>query len=60
MTISVGSKLPSFNLTATTDLPFDKINIDNVFVNIQQDSYPKKWLVLFFYPKDLLSSALLN
>lgn len=52
MTISVGSKLPEFNLTATTDLPFEQINIDNVFVNIQQNSYPNKWLVLFFYPKD--------
>ena len=52
MTISVGQKLPEFNLTATADLPFADINIDNVFININQDTYRGKWLVLFFYPKD--------
>ncbi len=52
MTIKVGQKLPEFNLTATTDLRFDDINIDNVFININQNTYRNKWLVLFFYPKD--------
>lgn len=52
MTISVGQKFPEFNLTAVDGKPFDDINIDNVFVNIDNNSYAGKWLVVFFYPKD--------
>ena len=52
MTISVGAQLPSFDLTAVDGKPFDQINIDNVFINVTDKSYPNKWLVLFFYPKD--------
>jgi len=52
MTISVGETIPAFSLTAVDGQPFDRINIDNVFVNITEKSFPGKWLVLFFYPKD--------
>lgn len=50
--LGVGDKLPEFNVKATAALPFKDINIDNVFINVTQDSYKGKWLVLFFYPKD--------
>ena len=52
MTIGVGEKLPEFNLKAVDGKPFADIDIDNVFVDINDKSYPGKWLVLFFYPKD--------
>jgi len=52
MTISVGEKFPTFNLVAVDGKPFNDITIKNVFVNIRNNSYPKKWLVMFFYPKD--------
>ncbi|MEL7491025.1 MAG: peroxiredoxin [Pseudomonadota bacterium] len=52
MTISVGEQLPAFDLTAVDGKPFDQINIDNVFVNVTNKSFPNKWIVLFFYPKD--------
>ena len=52
MTISVGQTFPAFNLKAVDGKPFDQINIDNVFVDVTEKSYPGKWLVVFFYPKD--------
>ncbi len=52
MTISVGEQLPAFDLTAVDGKPFDQIDIDNVFVNVTNKSFPNKWIVLFFYPKD--------
>lgn len=52
MTISVGEKFPAFNLKAVDGKPFSDINIDNVFVDVTEKSYPGKWLVVFFYPKD--------
>lgn len=52
MTISVGEQFPSFNLKAVDGKPFDKIDIDNVFVDVTDKSYPNKWTVVFFYPKD--------
>lgn len=52
MTLSVGETFPSFNLTAVDGKPFDDITIDNVFVDITDKSFPNKWLVVFFYPKD--------
>ena len=52
MTISVGHIIPSFNLKAVDGKPFDDITIDNVFIDITDKSYPNKWTVLFFYPKD--------
>lgn len=52
MTISVGQKFPEFSLKAVDGKPFADINIDNVFVNINNNSYAGKWTVFFFYPKD--------
>lgn len=52
MSLRVGSKLPAFNLKAVDGKPFADINIDNVFIDVSENSYPGKWLVLFFYPKD--------
>ncbi|TAE32783.1 MAG: peroxiredoxin [Alphaproteobacteria bacterium] len=52
MTISVGEKIPSFNLKAVAGKPFKDITIDNVFIDVTDKSYPGKWLVMFFYPKD--------
>lgn len=50
--ISVGEKFPEFNLTAVDGKPFADINIDNVFINIKHNSFPGKWQIIFFYPKD--------
>lgn len=52
MTISVGDVFPAFHLKAVDGKPFDKIDIDNVFVDVSNQSFPGKWLVVFFYPKD--------
>ena len=52
MTISVGDKFPEFNLTAVDGKPFDDITIDNVFVDINNESSKGKWMTIFFYPKD--------
>lgn len=52
MTISVGEMLPEFNLAAVSPRKFDEIDIDNVFINLNNKSFEGKWLVLFFYPKD--------
>ncbi|NCC21762.1 MAG: peroxiredoxin [Alphaproteobacteria bacterium] len=50
--LGVGSKLPAFSVKATAAKPLADINIDNVFVDVTNESYQGKWLVLFFYPKD--------
>lgn len=52
MTIKVGSKFPEFQLKAVQEDKFDAINIDNVFIDVNEKSYPGKWLVVFFWPKD--------
>jgi len=52
MTIGVGEKFPEFNLKAVEGKPFDDIDINNVFVDISNDTYAGKWSVFFFYPKD--------
>lgn len=52
MTLSVGDKLPAFELTAVDGKPFDDINIDNVFVTIKDTDHAGQWKVMFFYPKD--------
>lgn len=44
--LTVGDKFPEFNLLAT-------VNIDTLdFPKITNKSYPGKWLMVFFYPKD--------
>lgn len=50
--ISVGEKFPLFNLKATSPEKLKDINIDNVFIDINNESYKGKWLTVFFYPKD--------
>lgn len=45
--LTVGDKLPEFKLQATIDT-----NINKAFTDISHDSYPGKWIVLFFWPKD--------
>lgn len=45
--ISVGHKFPSFSLKATVDN-----DMNNAFKVITDKSYPGKWLVVFFWPKD--------
>lgn len=50
--LGVGDKFPQFNLKATASLPLKDITIDNVFINVDNNTYQGKWLVVFFYPKD--------
>ena len=50
--LGVGDKFPTFAVKATTAAKLDDITIDNVFIDVNEKSYPGKWLVVFFYPKD--------
>lgn len=54
MTISVGEKFPQFNLKAVDGKKVNEMNINNVFVDIDENIYKSanKWLTIFFYPKD--------
>lgn len=52
MTLGVGEKFPQFNVKAVSEKPIADINIDNVFIDVNNDTYKGKWLVMFFYPKD--------
>jgi peroxiredoxin (alkyl hydroperoxide reductase subunit C) len=45
--LTVGNKLPVFNLKATVSTDLNK-----AFVDIDNETYKGKWLILFFYPKD--------
>ena len=45
--LTVGDRLPQFSLKATVSE-----ELDTAFTNIDNQSYPGKWLVLFFWPKD--------
>jgi len=45
--LTVGDKLPEFALKATVSE-----NLETAFSTITNESYPGKWLVLFFWPKD--------
>lgn len=45
--LTVGDKFPAFNVKATISN-----DINNAFVDINEKSYPGKWLVVFFWPKD--------
>lgn len=47
MTLGVGEKFPQFNVKATVSN-----NIENAFVDINNNTYKGKWKVVFFYPKD--------
>ena len=45
--LGVGQAFPKFHLKATVSLDKDK-----AFENISDESYPGKWKVIFFWPKD--------
>lgn len=45
--LGVGKKLPAFQAKATVST-----DIKNAFVDINDQSFKGKWLVLFYYPKD--------
>lgn len=45
--LTVGEKFPTFEVTATVDL-----NPQKAFETITDASYPGKWKVFFFWPKD--------
>jgi peroxiredoxin (alkyl hydroperoxide reductase subunit C) len=45
--LTVGDQFPQFKLKATVSN-----NLDTAFVDIENSSYPGKWLCVFFYPKD--------
>ena len=45
--LTVGDKLPQFKLKATVSN-----DLNTAFVDIDNNTYKGKWLVLFFYPKD--------
>ena len=45
--LSVGEKFPSFSVTATISTDKNK-----AFETITDESYPGKWKVYFFWPKD--------
>ena len=45
--IKVGDKLPAFSVDATVSM-----DLDTAFETVTDQSYPGKWKVLFFWPKD--------
>lgn len=45
--LTVGDKFPQFQVKATVSN-----ELDNAFIDINQDTYKGKWKVVFFYPKD--------
>ncbi len=45
--LSVGQEFPEFNLKATVSN-----DISSAFIEITDESYKDKWLVVFFWPKD--------
>lgn len=45
--LSVGQKFPQFNLKATVSN-----DIKSAFVDLRNETYKGKWLVVFFWPKD--------
>ena len=45
--LTVGDCFPAFSLKPTVSE-----DLDTAFETIQSDSYPGKWLVVFFWPKD--------
>src|SRR5581483_6548154 len=46
--LTVGNRFPDFSLLAATSLDHPKVP----FPRITNESYPGKWLVYFFWPKD--------
>ena len=50
--LTVGDKFPEFSLSASSDLPFEQLNLGNAFKTITESTYADKWKLIFFYPKD--------
>ena len=50
--LGIGKKFPDFKLKAVSEKSIKDINIDNVFIDVDNNSYKGKWKVVFFYPKD--------
>ncbi|MBT8765275.1 peroxiredoxin [Metapseudomonas boanensis] len=50
--LTVGDKLPSFDLLAVDSDSELAAQPDQAFKRVNQDSFPDKWKVLFFWPKD--------
>lgn len=50
--LTVGDKFPGFSLVASSDLPFEQLNMGNAFKTITDATYADKWKLIFFYPKD--------
>jgi peroxiredoxin (alkyl hydroperoxide reductase subunit C) len=47
--LQIGEKFPDFSLTATISTDKDEAK---AFTTVTQDSYPGKWKLFFFWPKD--------
>jgi len=45
--LTVGERFPAFELTATVD-----VDVHKAFQTVTEQSYPRKWKVFFFWPKD--------
>lgn len=45
--LGVGKKFPQFKVKATVSN-----DLENAFIDVDNDTYKGKWQVLFFYPKD--------
>jgi len=45
--LTVGDKFPEFSLKATVSE-----NLEDAFATVSNETYPGKWLVVFFWPKD--------
>jgi lipoyl-dependent peroxiredoxin subunit C len=50
--LGVGDKFPKFRVKAMSPLPLKDITIDNVFIEVDDQSFQGKWIVMFFYPKN--------
>jgi peroxiredoxin (alkyl hydroperoxide reductase subunit C) len=50
--LAVYDRFPSFSLLASSDLPFEQINMSNTFITVTDSSYSGQWKLIFFYQKD--------
>ena len=50
--LTVNDQFPEFHLIALSDVEFEKLNMENAFTTIDNETYKGKWKVIFFYPKD--------
>ena len=46
--LSIGDPFPQFKLKATVGID----SLDSAFADIDNDTYPGQWTLVFFYPKD--------